>query len=533
MMPRKPLSMRKLKEMLRLKHQAALTDRQIGRSLGLSHTTVSTYLQRAAEAGVSWPLAEEMEEEQLQALLVGSSCQPSSPSRPLPEMDYLHQELKRKGVTLQLLWEEYRAQHPSGYGYTQFCEYYGRWKKKLSPVLRQRYIAGEKTLVDWAGATIPWHNTTEKQEKEAFLFIGVLGASNYTFAEAFPNQQLDHWIEAHIHTFEFFGGVSPVLVPDNPRTGVHRACYYEPELNRTYAEMAAHYGTVVIPTRPYAPRDKAKAESAVLHAERRLLAALRDQTFFGVGQINTALRPLLAQLNARPFQKMEGSRRSLFEKLDQPALQPLPSHRYQIGYWREARANIDYHVQVDWHAYSVPSCLTQQTVEVRLSVRTVEIFHQGRRVALHTRSFERGGFTTDPAHRPKAHQHHLEWTPSRLIDWGNTLGPYTGQAVRALLKSKPHPEQGYRACLGLIRLARDYGRERMEAACRRALHLHSVSYKSVQSILKRRLDQQPLPTAPSRSVPPSSHANLRGARYYQTPDVESRMPTQAPSSLTP
>jgi len=522
--------MRKIKEVLRLQ-QAGLTDRQIGRSCGLSHTTVSTYLQRAEEAGVSWPLPEGVEEPQLQRLLGLSSCRPSSPSRPLPDMAYVHQELKRKGVTRQLLWEEYRAQHPAGYGYTQFCEYYSRWKQQLSPVLRQRYIAGEKTLVDWAGATIPWLNAAEKQTEEAFLFIAVLGASNYTFAEAFPHQQLDHWIEAHIHAFEFFGGVSQIVVPDNPRTGVHKACYYEPELNRTYAELADHYATVVIPARPYAPRDKAKAESAVLHAERRLLAALRDQTFFGVGQINQALRPLLAQLNARPFQKMDGSRRSLFEQLDQPALQPLPSHRYQIGYWREAKANIDYHVQVDWHAYSVPYALTQQVVEVRLSARTVELFHQGRRVALHARSFQRGGFTTDPAHRPKAHQHHLTWTPSRLIDWGKTVGPYTGQAVQALLESKPHPEQGYRACLGLMRLARDFGRERMEAACQRAVRLPCVSYKSVQSILKTRKDQQPLPTAPPRAVSPASHANVRGARYYQTSPTESRIPTATPSSL--
>ena len=321
--------------------------------------------------------------------------------------------------------------------------------------------------------------------------------------------------------------MSSVLVPDNPRTGVRKACYYEPELNRTYEEMGIHYGTVVIPTRPYAPRDKAKAESAVLHAERRLLAVLRDQTFFGVGQINSALRPLLAQLNARPFQKMKGSRRALFEKLDQPALQPLPAHRYQIGYWRKAQANIDYHVQVDVHAYSVPYTLAQQTVEVRLAARTVEIFHQGRRVALHARSFQRGDFTTDPAHRPKAHQHHLDWTPSRLIDWGTSIGPHTGQAVRALLASKPHPEQGYRSCLGLRRLARDYGPERMEAACHRALHLHSVSYKSLHSILKTGIDQQPL-SSPKRpaSVRPT-HANLRGAPYYQTPDSE---PTGPPAA---
>jgi transposase len=510
--------MRQIKEILRLKHQAGLSHRQIARSCGLSHTAVSNYLERADQAGLRWPLPEALDEAQLHGLLFGAASAASPPSRPLPDMEYLHQELKRKGVTLQLLWEEYRAAYPDGYGYTQFCHYYAGWKRTLEVSLRQPYKAGEKTFLDWAGPTLGWIDPATGQTEAASLFIAVLGASNYTFAEAFVNRQLAHWIEAHIHAFEFFGGVTQVLIPDNERTGVSKPCYYEPTIHATYQELAGHYGTVVIPTRPYAPRDKAKAESAVLHAERRLLAALRDQTFFGVGQINVALRPLLHQLNERPFQKLHGSRRIWFEQVDRPALQPLPKARYAIGQWRTAKANIDYHVQVDWHNYSVPYTLTQQEVEVRLSGRTVEIFHQGRRVALHARSVKRGGFTTDPAHRPKAHQKHLEWTPSRLIGWAQTIGPYCGEVVATLLKRKPHPEQGYRACLGIMRLAKDYGTQRMEKACHRALVLDSCSYKSLASILKTNMDQQPL-AEKERPAPPKvpCHANLRGAPYYQSP----------------
>jgi len=517
-MPRKRLSVRKIKEVLRLKHQAGLSNRQIGRSCKLSHVTVSTYLERAEKAGLCWPLPEPLDDDQLQTLLFGPPAGSALPPRPLPEMVSLHTELKRKGVTLQLLWEEYRATHPDGYSYTQFCEYYSRWKRTLDLPLRQTYRAGEKLFIDWAGPTIPWHNALANRTEAAGLFIAVLGASNYTFAEAFANQQLENWIDAHLHAFAFFGGVTQLLIPDNVRTGVHRPCYYEPQIHRTYAEMADHYGTVVLPARPYAPRDKAKVESAVQYAEHRLLAPLRHQTFFSVGQINQAIRPLLQQLNAHPFQKLAGSRQQLFEQLDRPALQPLPTIPYELGDWKQAQVNIDYHVQVDWHYYSVPYPLVHQPVEVRLSARMVELFHNGRRVALHPRSFQRGGFTTEPGHRPKAHQQHLQWTPSRLIHWAQSLGPACGQLVATLLARKPHPEQGYRATLGIMRLAKDYGTPRLEAACRRALALDSCNYKSVASILKTKLDQQPLPPRPAPPPPVvPAHDNLRGAAYYQPP----------------
>jgi transposase len=280
--------------------------------------------------------------------------------------------------------------------------------------------------------------------------------------------------------------------------------------------LAAHYGTVILPARARKPQDKAKVEEAVQNAERRILAALRDQKFFSLAELNAAIRHELAALNARPFQKLPGSRAEAFAQLDQPALKPLPPTRYELALWRKAKVNIDYHIQVDWHNYSVPYRLTQETVEVRLSLRTVEVFHRGQRVALHPRSHQSGGFTTDPAHRPKAHQRHLEWTPARLIGWAqNQVGPQCAAAVSYILEHKPHPEQGYRSCLGLMRLSRHHGRTRLEQACQRALLLEVCSYRSIKSILDTKLETQPVPVQPSGPVALVTHDNLRGAPYYQ------------------
>ena len=508
--------MRKTTEILRLKHEVGLTHRQIARSCGLSHPTVSKYLERAQHAGLGWPLPENVDEEHLQALLFPAAEDGSRPSRPLPDMEYIHKELRRAHVTRHLLWEEYRADHADGYSYTQFCEHYRRWKAPLEVTLRQRHLAGEKTFLDWAGKTLSWTDKATGEIHPAYLFVAVLGASNYTFAETFADQQLPAWLDAHIHAVEFFGGVTKLWIPDNAKTGVHKPCYYEPQINDSYQDLADHYGTAILPTRTYAARDKAKVEHAVLNAERRIMARLRNLTFFSLGELNDAVRRCLSELNARSFQKMSGSRSVLFKELDQPVLRSLPAHRYELGAWRQAKVNIDYHVQVDWHCYSVPYSLTQQQVEVRLSARTVEIFHKGRRVAAQARSRARHGFTTDPAHRPKSHQKHLAWTPSRLIDWARTIGPQCSQAVSDILQRKPHPEQGYRACLGMMRLGRDYGHERMEAACRRALALDACSYRSIRSILKTKLDQQPLPGQNTPLVPPvSTHDNIRGEAYYQ------------------
>lgn len=514
-MAHKPVSMHKTKEILRLKHEAGLSNRQIAASLHLSHVCVANYLERAAQAGLTWPLPDSLDQSSLRHLLFASKAPPAEAARPLPLMHEVHAQLQRKGVTLLLIWEEHRREHPNGYSYTQFCEYYKRFCSQLEPSLRQHHKAGERMFVDWAGPTLSLVDPQTGQTREVFLFVAVLGASNYTYAEAFENMQLPAWIDGHIHAWEYFGGVTRLTVPDNPKTAVTRACRYEPELHRSYQDLAAHYGTVILPARPRKPQDKAKVEAAVQNAERRIIAVLRDQRFFNLAELNRAIRTALQALNARPFQKMDGSRSSLFAQLDQPALLPLPAHRYELATWHQAKANIDYHVQVDWHCYSVPYRLANQEVEVRLSARTVEIFHRDQRVALHPRSHQRGGFSTDAAHRPKSHQRHLEWSPERLIGWAqNDVGSHCADAVRHILETKPHPEQGYRSCLGLIRLKRQHGTERLEQACLRARLLDVRTYQSIKSILERRLESQPLPET-DRAEPPVTHHNLRGADYYQ------------------
>lgn len=519
-MARKAVSMNKTRDILRLRHQSCLGIREIARGLGVSHATVVNYLQRAEAAGLCWPLPDGMDDAALGERLLGVRTDPSPARRVLPDMAQVHNELKsrRKGMTLRLLWEEYRAEHPEGYGYTQFCAYYKRFVGGLDPVLRQTYQAGEKLFVDWAGDTCPVVDPAGGATRTGYLFVATLGASNYTYVEAFEHMRLDAWIEAHIHAWEFFGGVTAVTVPDNPKTGVTHACRYDPVLNRTYRELADHYGTVIIPARPGKGPDKAKVEKAVLDVERRILAVLRHERFFSIGELNAALRKPLHALNHRPFQKMPGSRAQWFKEIDQPALRPLPGQRYEMAQWRVAKVNIDYHVQVDWHCYSVPSHLLNQKVEVRLCRRTVEIFHQGRRVALHARDNRRGGMSTDPSHRPKAHQKHLEWTPSRLIRWAaNEVGTYCAKAIEQLITGKPHPEQGYRASLGIMRLGRRYGPKRLEAACLRAVKLDACNYRSISSILDTGLDQQPLPgPEPAPDNRRIVHANLRGGDYYRT-----------------
>jgi transposase len=515
--------MRKARDILRLKHELGLGVRQIARTLRISHGTVVNYLSRAETAGIDWPLPVEMDDKELRDLLFSSQKSAQEARRPLPEMEYIHKELRgkrrSKGITLQLLWEEYRAEHPDGYGYTQFCEYYKRFVSTLEPALRQPYKAGEKLFVDWAGETIPVIDANGDEARQAHLFVGALGASNYTYAEAFENTQLASWIEAHIHTWEFLGGVARITTPDNERTAVSRACRYEPSLNRTYEALAEHYGTIIIPARAAEPQDKAKVEAAVQNVERRILAVLRHERFFSTAEINRAIRPLLVDLNNRPFQKMAGSRAELFAELEVPALLPLPARRYELGVWRGAKANIDYHVQIDWHCYSVPYQLANRAVEVCLGVRTVEIFYRGKRVALHRRSHRRGGYTTDPAHRPKSHQRHLDWTPGRLVRWSSKeVGSQCGALVERLLEEKPHPEQGYRACLGIMRLGRHYGKERLEAACRRALLLDVCSYRSIKSILASGADRRPLPSKEESSGPRILHSNLRGRDYYVPAD---------------
>ncbi len=505
--------MRKVREVLRLKWEIGLSHRDVARSLGISHSTVIEYLRRAREAGLSWPLPEEMDEARLEALLFPPSP-PTSVPRALPDWSYVRQELPRKGVTLQLLWLEYRERHPDGYQYSHFCELYRHWENKLDVVLRQSYRAGEKAFIDYAGPTIPVVDAKTGEVHEAQVFVGTLGASNHTYVEATWTQTLPDWIASHVRMFEHWGGAPELLIPDNLKSGVKKGCYYEPELNRTYQELAAHYGSAVLPARPYQPRDKAKVEAGVQIVERWIIAPLRHQTFFSLSELNREIAERREALNDRPFQKLEGSRRSLFESLERPALRPLPPTPYEYGEWRKARVNIDYHIHVDKHNYSVPYRLARETVEVRLTATTLEVLYKGRRVAAHPRSYRPNGYTTDPAHMPSSHRRHLEWSPSRLVRWAGTIGPATADLVQRILDSRPHPEQGYRSCLGLMSLAKSYSHERLEAASRRALRIDALSYRSVKSILQSGLDRQPLEEQATLALP-REHAHLRGPDYYR------------------
>ena len=513
-MPTERLSMRKLRELLRLRFELGLSQDQIARSCSISQASVSNCLKRARAAGLSWPLAEGWDEARLEEALYGHPLgRPAKTQRPAPDFARIHQELQsNRHLTLLLLWEEYRQNHPDGYGYSRFSELYHRWRRHLDAVLRHEHKAGEKLFVDYAGDTIPIDDPKGGPERRASIFVAVLGASSYTYAEATWTQALEDWLGAHVRAFEFLDGCPELVVPDNTKTGVRRACRYEPDLNPAYQELALHYGVGVVPARPYRPRDKAKVEAGVQLVERWILAALRHRKFFGLAELNQAIRELLVKLNERPFRKREGSRATLFAELDRPALRPLAAERFQLHHWSEARVNIDYHVQFDRHFYSVPYTLTGERVEIRSTATTIEIFHRGQRVASHVRSHEPYKATTVNEHRPKSHQQHLAWPPSRLLHWAESVGPATSQLFAEILKSKPHPEMGYRSCLGILRLGQRYPNERVEAAAKRALATGACSYHSVKSILERSLDRQALET-PSSS-PPVAHENLRGALYF-------------------
>jgi transposase len=511
------LLMRQVREILRLKYEQHLAHRAIARACGVGVGTVGAYCHRAQQAGVTWPLPPEWDDAQLEARLFRRVSDVVGVPRPLPDMAELHQELKRPGVTLQRLHLEYLAQHPTGYRYSQFCRHYERWVRTLKPTMRQVHRAGEKAFVDFSGKRPVIVDPRTGELIPVELFVGVLGASSYVYAEACASQELPAWITAHVRMVEFFGGTPALFVPDNLRSGVTKACRYEPVINRTYLEFAQHYGAAVVPARSGRPRDKAVVEANVLVAQRWILAALRHQRFFSVAELNTAIWALLPSLNDRLMKHLGVSRRQLFEQLDRPLLRPLPATRYELGEWRDATVNIDYHVVVDANYYSVPYQLVHQRVEVRLAAATVEIFLNGRRIASHRRRAGRGQWATDPAHMPAAHRAHAEWTPSRVIAWAATTGPATAALVTAILATKPHPEQGYRACLGVMRLSQRHGVARLEAACTRALQLRAPSYRTVATILATGADRVPLADAPAAPVVLPPHANIRGSAYY-TPE---------------
>jgi transposase len=507
--------MRKIRDVLRLRLDDQLSLRQVSLSLAMPHTTVADYVRRARDAGlVSWPLPEELSDDDALETRLFGSMEPAPRTRAQPDFAKMKTELAKKAMTKALLWVEYREEHPGGYEYSQFCQLYRDWRKTLDVTMRQDHKAGEKLFVDFPGLRIPIYDARDLTVSfEAELFVAVLGASSYLYAEALRSQELVHWCHAHENAFSFYGGCPEMCVPDNLRSGVTKPNRYEPDVNATYQEMAQHYGVVIIPARPYKPRDKAKAEAGVQLVERWIIMRLRKERFTSLGALNDRIFELVEALNNRPFKKMEGSRASVFAEIDQPALRPLPTTRYDFATWTKAKVSLDYHLQIDRNFYSVPYTLVGQVLDVRTSANVVEVFSKNRRVASHKRSYLKGIAVTDPAHMPSSHRRHAQWTPSRIISWAEKTGPETAAFIEALMASRPHPEQGFRSALGVLRLEKKYGASRLEAACARSLAIKSLSYRSVNSILQHGLDQQPLAPVPLRANP--SHSNIRGAGYYQ------------------
>lgn len=516
-MTTKRVTMQKLKDVLRLRYSAELSIRQIAASLRLSSGVVSKYISRAQAAGLGWPLPGDLSEAELAHLLQPGRSVGSAEAATEPDFTAIREELGNKGMTLQLLWEEYAEAHPdSHYSYSRYTVLYRQWRARQQLSMRQVHRAGEKLFIDYCGPTMAVVNPSTGEVRTAQVFVAVLGASSYTYAEATWSQSLPDWVGSHVRAFEFYGGVPQLVVPDNLKSAVTKACRYDPDLNPAYQQMAEHYGVAVMPARPYKPKDKSKAEVGVQVVERWIMMRVRKHTFFTLAALNQAIRFLLEDLNQRPFKKRPGSRRSQFEHVDQPALKPLPDSPYQYRDIKKARVHLDYHVEYDQHFYSVPYQLVKQAVMVHVGQTSVAITHQGKQVALHPRSFNKGGHSTDPNHMAKAHRKHQQWSPQRFLKWAADIGPHTVTVVEHQLVSRPHPEHGYRACLGLLNLTKKYGQQRLEAACQRAHRINAMTYKSINSILSNSLDKVPLEPSDTddQIALPLEHDNVRGADYY-------------------
>lgn len=511
-MPRKRTNMNKIYDVLRLKFEAGLSNRSIAKCLGMGTSTVSDLLTSFNRSELAWPLPNELTQAQLESALYPG--RQSNKRKRTPDFVDMHQELKRKGMTKLLLWEEYRETAPeTAYGYTQFCEHYQRWLKKQKRSMRQHHIAGDKLFIDYCGPTVPIVNPDTGEVRDAQVFVATLGASNYTYVEACYSQQSQDWLMAHVHAFEFFGGVPKLLVPDNLKAAVTKTHRYQPTINENYARMARHYNTAVMPARPYKPKDKSKAENAVLIVERWILMRLRHQVFHTLSGLNAAIKELLNDLNHRQQKMHPGSRHHLYEKLDKPALMPLPHHAYEYVDTRRAKVGPDYHVLYDKHAYSVPHQLVAEQLQIDATQRLVRIYHKGEIVAQHSKSTKQGGFTTLREHMPQAHVKQ-RWSQSRLLNWGQNIGCGVHAVIKCQFQRHEHPEQAIKSCLGILNLSKHYGDARLEAACQKALLLERPYYTVISNLLKHHKEQTSDHPQQDNDTP-IHHPNVRGHHYYQ------------------
>jgi transposase len=520
-MARKRLTLKKIKEVIRLKYEAGLSNRAIASACRISNSTVGEYLKQAEAAGLSWPIAADVGEEELWFRLYPHRpmrIEPE-PKYPMPDWEKVEKEKRKKGVTLQLLWQEYRKQYPGGYQYSQFCEHFQRWKKKkIDPSLRKDHKGGEEMEVDYAGLKILMTDPKTGEVVKVSVFVATLPASNYIYAEAQLGENQMNWNNGHVRAFEYFDGVVKIVIPDNLKTGVTRPNYYEPGVSLAYQELAEYYGVAVLPTRVRKPTDKGACENAVQNVERWIIAPLRNRQFFGLDEVQQAIREQLEILNNKVMEGVSRSRRQEFEEIDHPNLRPLPARRYEYAEWKTATVHIDYHVEFDDHLYSVPYPLIHQKVDIRATENIVEISHQGKIVAIHARNGQHGHYSTLREHMPANHQFMKDLNAERLVAWASDIGPQTRALIQAALRSRAYPEQAFRTCLGILRLARKYDRISLEAACQIAGEARDYSYKGVEQELVTLLAQAAAQPAGSAAETLPVHANIRGAEYYRERD---------------
>lgn len=509
---RKTTSMKKIRELLRLIHEG-LSQRKAATCACISRTAAQDILFKARFHKLNWPLDESYTDEVLYNILYKKNSDKNLINKKNPNWQEVQKELLKKSLTLKLLWMEYKEEFPDGYQYTQYCDMFRKWKQSTRISMKQNHIAGEKSFIDFSGNTIPYIDIKTGENKKAEIFLSVLGASNYTFAYAIPDQTISNWIHAHIKAFEFFGGTTKILIPDNLKSAVTKACRYEPDLNSVYMDFAQHYGVAIVPARARKPKDKSKVEVAVQIAERWILARLRKVAFYSIIEINEAIVPLLEFMNEKPMKHINSSRRDLYEKYEKPVLGKLPQEPFEIYLWKKSKVNIDYHVEFERHYYSVPYILIHKEVEIRVTKNLVEIYHSNKKIVAHKRSFSIGKHTTIAEHMPSQHQKHAEWTPERMLNWAESVGPCVKECFDIIINKAAHPEQGFRSCLGILRLGKVYNNKRLEDACFRAINCGHVSYKTVKNILSNNLDKISLP---KKEDEPTNlqHENIRGQNYY-------------------
>jgi len=511
------------REILRLA-SLGISQRQMAESCGCSRNTVQETLIRSQVAKISWPLPEDWDDERLNQALYperhdrAADVTQSPDSKVLPDFEYVHRELARKGVNLKLLWSDYasacKAADQNYLQYAQFCVRYRKFAQKSKATMHINHKPGEKCSVDWAGTTINFYDRETGEELPAYLFVGVLNCSKYIFAQAFPSQKITHWISAHVQMFNYFQGVPRIIVPGNCKTAVVKASLDDPQLNRSYMEMAEHYHCAIVPARPRKPKDKPAAEKSVDIATTWILAALRDQLFFCLADLNQAIQEKLGIINNKPFQKLSGSRRSAFLGEEAATLQPLPQTPFEMAVWKTATAGFNYHIEVEKSFYSLPFRYIKYKVDIRLTARVVEIFHNGQRICSHPRYYGKPGhYETNPAHMPADHKSYLEWDSQRFRSWARKIGPNTVAVVEAVLASRTIEQQNYRSCFGLLKLADKHSESRLEAACAKAMALETPAYSVIKNILKSGRDlAEPTSSAPVR--PMKIHRNVRGNDYY-------------------